>query len=80
MASLAEMERDLLRERTRAGLAAARNRGNLGGRRCTLTADQIQTARELVAAGHSARQAAKKMGVPRATLHRHLQRDLTTND
>jgi DNA invertase Pin-like site-specific DNA recombinase len=41
MAALAEMERDLIRERTMAGLAAARARGRKGGRKPKLTARQI---------------------------------------
>ncbi|BBB62278.1 DNA invertase [Undibacterium sp. KW1] len=73
MASLAEMERDLLRERTRAGLAAARNRGHLGGRRMTITPGQLEAARSLIAAGNSIRQTAIKLDIPRATLHRNLQ-------
>lgn len=73
MASMAEMERDLLRERTRAGLAAARDRGRLGGRRATITPGQLGAARALIAAGKSMRQAAIDLGVPRATLHRNLQ-------
>lgn len=76
MASLAEMERDLLRERTRAGLMAARERGRMGGRRHTLTSAQLETARELVAAGHSIRKTAKKLDIPHATLHRNLQHNI----
>jgi DNA invertase Pin-like site-specific DNA recombinase len=41
MGAVAELERDILRERTAAGLAAARARGRLGGRRLKLTAKQI---------------------------------------
>ena len=72
---MAEMERDQLRERTRAGLAAARDRGRMGGRRCTLTPGQIQIGRALVAAGDSMRQAAKKIGAEsHVTLYRALRR------
>lgn len=77
MASMAEMERDLLRERTRAGLDAARKRGRLGGRRFTITPGQLDAARALIAAGKSMRQAAADLDIPRATLHRNLQLAVT---
>lgn len=44
-AALAEFERDLIRDRTKARLAAARARGRLGGRPPVLSADQVKTAR-----------------------------------
>ena len=43
-ATLAEFERELIRERTRAGLAAARARGRKGGRKFTLTKAQVRLA------------------------------------
>jgi DNA invertase Pin-like site-specific DNA recombinase len=49
--ALAEFERELIRERTMAGLAAARARGRLGGRPKKLTADQDATARRLYEEG-----------------------------
>jgi len=51
IAALAEFERDLTRERTAAGLAAARARGRLGGRPSVLTAHKLQVAREMYASG-----------------------------
>jgi DNA invertase Pin-like site-specific DNA recombinase len=47
MGALAEFERDLIRERTQAGLAAARARGRRGGRPPTLTPKQVEMARAL---------------------------------
>jgi DNA invertase Pin-like site-specific DNA recombinase len=44
-AALAEFERDLVRERTTAGLAAARARGRIGGRPSVMTADKLAVAR-----------------------------------
>src|SRR5659263_131198 len=44
-AALAEFERDLIRERTNAGLAAARARGRTGGRPSSLSPDQVKAAR-----------------------------------
>jgi len=45
----AEIERNLLRERTRAGLAAARARGRRGGRKPRLSSEGLDTARRLMA-------------------------------
>lgn len=47
MAAVAEMERDLILERTQAGLAASRARGRIGGRRLLATDDQIKAVRHL---------------------------------
>src|SRR4051812_27711130 len=49
-ASLAEFEREIIRERTNAGLLAARSRGRKGGRRKALTEKQAQIAQQLYAA------------------------------
>ena len=46
--ALAQFERDLIRERTRAGLSAARARGRKGGRKPVVTPARIAQARELV--------------------------------
>lgn len=48
-ASLAEFERDLIRERTTAGLEAARACGRTGGRPPSLSGDKLRTARKLYA-------------------------------
>ena len=50
-AALAEFERDLIRERTTAGLAAARSRGRRGGRPSVLTAHKLQVAPEMYRSG-----------------------------
>jgi DNA invertase Pin-like site-specific DNA recombinase len=70
--ALAEFERDLIRERTQAGLAAARARGRVGGRPTKLTADQAAMARALLATGKSGSEVAKAFGVGRSTLYRVL--------
>ena len=74
MAALAEMERDLIRERTTAGLAAARARGRKGGRKLKLDDAKRDAARKLLEAGTPAIDVAKTLGVGRATLYRHLGR------
>lgn len=74
-AALAEFEAELVRERTRAGLTAARSRGAKLGRPRSLGPDQVQMARTLLANPRlSARQVATQLGVHRATLYRHLAR------
>jgi len=74
-AVFAEMERNLLRERTRAGLAAARARGRLGGRRPHLSADKLDNARRLMADPMlSMAEVAARVGVGRTTLYRSLGR------
>ena len=74
MAALAEMERDLIRERTNAGLAAARARGRLGGRKPKLDASKLQSARMLLNAKVEVSVVAKNLGVSRTTLYRALGR------
>jgi DNA invertase Pin-like site-specific DNA recombinase len=73
--ALAEFERDLIRERTLAGLAAARARGHVGGRPTVMNAQKLQSARTLLAAGQQTTEAvAQTLGVSRSTLYRHLGR------
>ncbi len=74
-AVFAEMERNLLRERTKAGLAAARARGRLGGRKPSLSADSLDTARGLMADPLlTMGEIASRLGVSRTTLYRTLGR------
>ena len=69
--AVAELERELIRERTRAGIAAARRRGVQVGRpRAKM---DLVRARTLVASGKSLRQAARILGFGSSTLHRALQ-------
>lgn len=70
--SLAEFERELLRERTIAGLAAARARGRRGGRPTIMTAAKTGTARKLLAEGRTITEIAQLLGVARTTIYRHL--------
>lgn len=72
LAALAAMERDLLVERTRAGLEAARAAGRTGGRKPALTADQRRHAQLLAAGGVRADDIAQSLGVSRATVYRAL--------
>ena len=71
--ALAEFERELIRERTNAGLKAAKERGVKLGRPRSLDDDQIAIARSLKAAGSmTSAQIAKHLGISRPTLYRML--------
>ena len=72
-AALAEFERDLIRERTSAGLVAARARGRRGGRPSVLTGHKLQVAHEMYASKqYTVATIAKTLGVSRASIYRHL--------
>jgi DNA invertase Pin-like site-specific DNA recombinase len=71
--ALSEFERDLLIDRTQAGLAAARARGKVAGRNPKLSPDQVAVAQRLHKDGeHTVSEIAKVLGVSRATIYRHL--------
>jgi DNA invertase Pin-like site-specific DNA recombinase len=70
MASLAEMERELTIERTRAGLAIARQLGRKGGRKRQMTDSKIESAKKLLATGVPPRDVADNLGVSVPTLYR----------
>ena len=72
MASLAEMERELIVERTRAGLEVARQLGRIGGRKRQMTDSKIKAAKKLLASGVPARDVAGNLGVSVPTLYRWL--------
>ena len=63
MASLAEMERELIVERTRAGLEVARQLGRKGGRKRQMTDNKIKSAKKLLASGVPPRDVASNPGV-----------------
>ena len=70
MASLAEMERDLTIERTRAGLEAARKFGRMPGRKRVMTESKVASARKLLDNGTPRREVAEHLGVSLPTLYR----------
>lgn len=72
MASLAEMERELTVERTRAGLEVARKLGRTGGRKRTMTDSKIESAKQLLANGIPPKDVAHNLGVSVPTLYRWL--------
>jgi DNA invertase Pin-like site-specific DNA recombinase len=72
-ASLAEFERDIIRERTKAGLAAARARGKVGGRPLALSRADLTAAKALLRDPDiTVEEAAHRLGVSTSTLYRHL--------
>ena len=68
----ADFERNVIVERTRAGLAAARTRGVRLGGKPKLSSEQIDAARALVASGMSVEAAAARFRVGRSTMYRNL--------
>ena len=76
-ASLAEFERNLIRERTRAGLAAARARGRMGGRKRALDAKKVAQAKTLYAdKSNSVQDICQTLGISRTTLWRYIKTDI----
>jgi DNA invertase Pin-like site-specific DNA recombinase len=70
MASLAQMERELIIERTRAGLEAAKRQGRVGGRKRRMTEGKVKAARKLLSSGTPPRDVAQSLGVSVPTLYR----------
>ena len=81
MGALAEMERELIVERTLAGLAAARARGRTGGRRPKLTKEQHEQIARLIKNGHDRKQLAIIYGIGTSTIYRyHPVGDIQTEE
>ena len=74
LGAIGEFEHDLIVERTRAGLAAARRRGRHPGRPRVLDSHQVGRARRLAATGHSVRRIAEMLSCSPATAHRAVRR------
>ncbi len=75
-ASLAEFEREIIKERTKAGLAAAKARGRAGGRPGGLSpeaTEKAKSAKVLSESGKRAEEIAKILGISRATCYRYLE-------
>lgn len=73
MSAFAQLERDQIAERTKAGLAAAAKNNRLGGRPRKADATAVQRAKQWKADGMSAKEIAEYLGVSRATVYRYLQ-------
>jgi DNA invertase Pin-like site-specific DNA recombinase len=73
-ACLAEFEREVIRERTRAGLTSARSRGRYGGRPPVMDEKKVATARRMrTDPANSAADIARALGISRATFYRSLK-------
>lgn len=75
---LAQLEADLARERTLAGLERARAEGKRPGPKPKVNAEQLAEALRLQAAGESVLAISKALGIPRSTIHRAMTRDART--
>lgn len=72
LSAAAEMERENIIERTRAGLAVARKKGRIGGRRPKMTPEIISQAERLLDKGHSRRQLALIYDVSPKTIYKYF--------
>lgn len=70
--ALAAFERDLIRERTAAGLKAAATRGRKGGRKPVVTSDKLARAKSLIAQGLTVREAAARLKIGKTALYAAL--------
>ena len=72
--ALAEFEREIIRERTQAGLTAARSRGRTGGRPKALTAKEVQILRNMAAdKSLTVSDICKTLGIGRTTFYRYVK-------
>lgn len=73
-AAFSEYEREIIRQRTLAGLTAARQRGRVGGRPLALSEEDVTAMHTMLAGGMSKRAVARALKVGRATLDRAIER------
>ena len=74
--ALAEFEREIIRERTNAGLSAARARGRLGGRPRVMDEDEVRMAKQLLSdPKNSIDDVCKVLKVSRPTLYRYINQN-----
>lgn len=71
--ALGRFERDLIRERTRAGLAAADARGRKGGRQPVITTEKLKSAGEIISRDLAVREAATRLKLGKAALYDALR-------
>ena len=77
--ALAQFERDLIRERTRAGLSAAAARGRKGGRKAVVTAEKLKRAKMLIERGLTVREAAARIKGGKTALYEAINADTSPN-
>lgn len=66
------MERELIAERTKAGLQAARLLGRKGGRKCKMSESKLESAKKLLVSGIPPKEVAKNLGISVPTLYRWI--------
>lgn len=71
-AAFAQLEREMIVSRTKAGLDAARSRGKLGGRPELVTKDKAEMAKELLSKGKSPKEVCEVLGLTKATMYRGI--------
>jgi DNA invertase Pin-like site-specific DNA recombinase len=71
--ALGQFEKDLIQERTRAGLVAAAARGRKGGRKPVITGDKLERARAIIGKGLTVREAAVRIKVGKTALYEALR-------
>ncbi len=74
--ALAEFERNLIRDRTNAGLSAARARGHTGGRQRKLDEKQKELAVRLYNEGNAVKDICQTMGISKPTLYRYVRNEM----
>ncbi len=74
VSAMAEFERSVISERTKAGMTAARRRGRHVGRPATPSTDQLVYARRMIVEGEGRAQVARSLGVHPSTLRRLLMK------
>ncbi len=73
--ALAEFERNLIRERTKAGLEAARSRGRVGGRKEKLSVDQVETMKKMYESrSHTIKEICKVFRISKPTFYRYMEK------
>lgn len=73
IAALSEFERNLIRERTKEGLAVAKACGRKGGRRPVITDQKLKKAKQLIDKGLTVREAASAINVGKSSLYEALK-------
>lgn len=73
MGAVAEMEREVINERVRSGVASAKARGRSGGRKKAHDKDKINTALRMVQDGYSKKEICESLGIARTTLYRYIK-------
>jgi DNA invertase Pin-like site-specific DNA recombinase len=77
IAAFAEFEREIMRARTMDGLAAARARGKVGGRKSKMTPAKVRTAVSMYEEGLPITEISEAIGVSRPTIYRMLEKQTT---